>query len=128
MAKGDFIEYVVSDNPNKYPMDGEQSGYYWELYGGSKIVTMISFTINGTSYQAEDGMTWEQFANSEYNSGNKVVAWAGTDHVTYGDSSRGTLIMLSGVGLVTPNDIIIDNGVHTTDGMSTYPPIAVEPT
>ena len=29
MAKGNFIEYVVSDNPNKYPMDGEQSGYYY---------------------------------------------------------------------------------------------------
>ena len=30
MAKGNFIEYVVSDNPNKYPNDGEQSGYYYE--------------------------------------------------------------------------------------------------
>ena len=28
MAKGNFIEYVVSDNPNKYPIDGEQGGYY----------------------------------------------------------------------------------------------------
>ena len=24
MAKGNFIEYVVSDNPNKYPNDGER--------------------------------------------------------------------------------------------------------
>ena len=27
---GIFIEYVVSDNPNKYPNDGEQGGYYYE--------------------------------------------------------------------------------------------------
>ena len=40
MAKGNFIEYVVSDNPNKYPNDGEQGGYYYELYGKPlKIVT-----------------------------------------------------------------------------------------
>ena len=40
MAKGNFIEYVVSDNPNKYPNDGEQSGYWYELYGKPlKIVT-----------------------------------------------------------------------------------------
>ena len=30
MAKGNFIDYVVSDNPNKYPNDGVQSGYYYE--------------------------------------------------------------------------------------------------
>ena len=33
MAKGNFIEYVLSDNPNKYPNDGEQGNYYYELYG-----------------------------------------------------------------------------------------------
>lgn len=33
MAKGNFIEYVVSDDPNKYPNDGVQGGYYYELYG-----------------------------------------------------------------------------------------------
>ena len=30
MAKGNFIEYVVSDNPNKYPDGEEQGGYYYE--------------------------------------------------------------------------------------------------
>lgn len=45
MAKGNFIEYVVSDNPNKYPNDGEQSGYYYELYGAPvKIVTWAGGT------------------------------------------------------------------------------------
>ena len=45
MAKGNFIEYVVSDNPNKYPNDGEQSGYYYELYGlPIKIVTWANGT------------------------------------------------------------------------------------
>ena len=45
MLKGNFIEYVVSDNPNKYPNGGEQSGYYYELYGAPvKIVTWAGGT------------------------------------------------------------------------------------
>ena len=32
MAKGNFICYVVSDDPNKYPNDGEQDGYWYELF------------------------------------------------------------------------------------------------
>ena len=45
MAKGNFIEYVVSDNPNKYPNDGEQGNYYYELYGKPlKIVTWAGGT------------------------------------------------------------------------------------
>lgn len=35
MAKGNFIEYVVSDNPNKYPNNGEHGGYYYELFDES---------------------------------------------------------------------------------------------
>ena len=29
MAKGNFIEYVISDDPNKYPNESEQDGYYY---------------------------------------------------------------------------------------------------
>lgn len=32
-------------------------------------VSLITFTIDGTTYQAEDGMTWEQWLSSEYNTG-----------------------------------------------------------
>ena len=30
-------------------------------------MTLISFTIAGTTYHAEEGMTWEQWVNSDYN-------------------------------------------------------------
>lgn len=32
-----------------------------------KAVTLIDFTINGTSYQAEQGMTWQEWCDSKYN-------------------------------------------------------------
>lgn len=37
MAKGNFIEYVISDDPNKYPNGSEQDGYYYRkiIQGGS---------------------------------------------------------------------------------------------
>lgn len=30
------------------------------------ITGLITFTIDGTEYQAEEGMTWGEWANSEY--------------------------------------------------------------
>ena len=37
--------------------------------------TVINFTISGgTPYQAEEGMTWEQWVNSEYNTGGYYVS------------------------------------------------------
>jgi hypothetical protein len=37
-------------------------------------VTMISFTVGGVQYQAEEGMTWGEFVNSEYNNGDIFVS------------------------------------------------------
>lgn len=43
--KGNFIDFVVSDNRDKYPDDGEQGSYYYELYGiPLKIVTWAGGT------------------------------------------------------------------------------------
>ena len=35
---------------------------------------MITFTIEGTEYQAEEGMTWGEWCNSTYNTGG-FQAW-----------------------------------------------------
>jgi hypothetical protein len=34
---------------------------------------MISFTINNVQYQAEEGMTWEDWCNSGYNPGTYLI-------------------------------------------------------
>lgn len=34
-----------------------------------ETITLISFTIDGTTYQAEEGMTWAEWVESEYNIG-----------------------------------------------------------
>jgi hypothetical protein len=49
-----------------------------EEWDGSYTVTdaveLISFTVDGTSYQAEDGMTWREWVESEYNTGGFYIS------------------------------------------------------
>lgn len=46
--------------------------------GGGSSANLISFTIAGTSYQAEEGMTWGEWCNSGYNTANLYVISGGT--------------------------------------------------
>lgn len=39
--------------------------------GNDTSKNLITFTIGGVEYQAEEGMTWEEWVNSEYNSTKK---------------------------------------------------------
>ena len=104
MAKGNFIEYVVSDNLNKYPDGGEQGGYYWECIGGKP--ELIEFTISGTTYQAEKGMTWEEWIPSEYNTeGYQIV----NNYVM--NSSGSSYVEINGQN-PTPTDIIVLDGSY----------------
>lgn len=81
---------------------GGTSGGGSESGGGSTTTpTLISFTIDGTSYQAEEGMTWAEWVDSEYSTvGFEVV----------GDSiqKRRGVLSYSVVGVVC-SDIIQAN-------------------
>lgn len=58
-------------------------------------VIMISFTIDDTTYQAESGMTWFEWLNSEYNIGGFYTdSGLITNIVGYGVSLDGTFICL----------------------------------
>ena len=53
----------------------------------TESVTLISFTIAGKSYQAEEGMTWEDWCNSDYNTGgfyvhNNKIGTTGTNFIS----------------------------------------------
>ena len=57
-------------------------------------VNLISFTIDGTEYYAEDGMTWDEWLNSEYNVGD----W------TNSEGRKGYYIVNAGIGIGTVAD------------------------
>lgn len=64
---------------------------------------IIVFTVFGTEYQAEEGMTWEEFANSEYSNGEFVCEdW----EVSCNNRS---VCKQYGAVYVMPSDIIMEN-------------------
>lgn len=87
---GEFFTYnntiVTSDystvqynGVNVTPTDIIQANTNYTL---ASPATLISFTIGGTSYQAESGMTWAQWVDSSYNTGSfmNVGTWIGNQN------------------------------------------------
>ncbi len=81
-----------------------------DISGG---VSLISFTIAGTSYQAESGMTWEQWCNSNYN-----TYGYSTTNASYVDKNiegRVAYICKSASGGF--NNCVLGNGVIDANGV-----------
>ena len=77
----------------------ENATSYEVLADGASIgtytpVTLINFTIGGTSYQAEEGMTWAQWVASSYNTGNRFEIQNSSIIV---DSNTGYVVAYNGV-------------------------------
>jgi hypothetical protein len=47
------------------------------IIDSSGAVNLISFTIDGTSYEAEKGMTWSKWVGSDYNTGDAFMGYHG---------------------------------------------------
>ena len=113
MPKGDFIKYVVSNNPNKYPIDGEQGNYYYEKLDIELLESMESWVENlpvlsfignedftlkvydttkhwdGTLEYSTDYVTWNIWDGTEISSKNKLLALRGTGNtIITGNSSN----------------------------------------
>lgn len=77
-------------------------------------VTVISFTIASTSYQAEEGMTWNEWINSNYNTDGYALY---TDNTIYRDGSVGALFQLyrvyNGDAQVSNTDIILEGTAYS---------------
>ena len=61
-------EYGTTMVINKYTEEPNEYGTTM-IIGGETTTNLISFTIAGTTYQAEEGMTWGDWLTSEYNTG-----------------------------------------------------------
>lgn len=78
-------------------------------HNGNKLIT---FTIGGTTYQAIDGMTWEEWVNSEYNTDgfyiyNGFICWGtNSTHVDTNQFGSGNP--------PTPTTKIIPNSIYYT--------------
>lgn len=71
--------------------------------------TLINFTIANTPYQAEEGMTWEQWVNSSYNTGGYFVV--DIDNFVY--DQYGVRRVIKENSLVLKNNLIVSGTVYT---------------
>jgi hypothetical protein len=83
----DTASYEAYKNSEDYVLPNvsyveETKGVSYEPYVAPVI--LIEFTVEGTPYQAEEGMTWEEFVESSYNDGNfGTASWEVDDEIKY---------------------------------------------
>ena len=111
MAKGNFIKYIVSDDPNKYPTDGEQSGYYYELvltpppkpylsFIGNEEFTLKTYNTtanwDGTLEYSTDTTTWNTWDGTEISSSGNNLYLRGTGNTVITGSSSNYRLVFTG--------------------------------
>ena len=72
--------------------------------------TLISFTIDGTTYQAEEGMTWAEWCNSSYNTVGYEIR--GTDVIKKLTETTRLVVKLNNINVVSSNKI--QDNAYTT--------------
>lgn len=83
--------------------------------GGEYVspVKKISFTINGTSYQAEEGMTWGEWVASSYNTAGYQIVYTETQS-GIADASGTKVVFDLGNRIFPPSTDAIANGREYT--------------
>ena len=85
-----------------------------EVWDGSytegETVSLITFTIAGTSYQAEEGMTWTEWCSSEYNTGTFYTS----DNSYVYTANPSTVIVANGSNWFNGSTVIIADTAYTT--------------
>lgn len=102
---------IVDNNDTTYTLMIDNNSAVVEKYSDTstpstseepKEPTLISFTINNFNYQAEDGMTWADWVNSEYNTSSFMSN--GTSILTNSGSSK--------INQVSPEDLIVEDTAY----------------
>lgn len=85
-----------------------------EVYDGS-VSFLITFTIEGVEYQAEEGMTWGEWCDSEYNTDGYWISGGYDDTLVSSDFIR----VLDNEGNTLHKDAPIEeNGVYDIEGLA----------
>lgn len=107
---------LVEANVGKYyKFTGTTDSNYTngDLYLVEGGAVLINFTIDGTAYQAEQGMTWQQWVNSSYNTYGCTIE--GSSVKGKGNNGSPTYIYInqnSSLTLVSSTDSIIKNATY----------------
>ena len=107
-----FIGWSLTENGTIVDLTTTTLNQNTTLYAVFEFgVQTISFTINGTTYQAESGMIWGDWVNSEYNTGSFGI----TQEYTINHRNRAIYVYYNDT-IVVVTDTIISNGIYTLAG------------
>lgn len=109
------VSYIIKYDMNGTRADGPFDVEFGELKFNFSTVDsaseLISFTLDGVSYQAEEGMTWGEFKNSEYSQVyGDILSFDGVDTDFMCLNTR--RIMMDDVS-VNVNDTIVNDGEYS---------------
>lgn len=103
------------------PIPGTEGDVGEDEGGGNEggNASLITFTIEGTSYQAEEGMTWDYWVNSPYNTDGFVVdSWLGST-IKHPTNHKSVILVTDPewgeYDYVSPSDLIIADCDYTLD-------------
>lgn len=104
---------LVSENIGKVAQFNGTSSTYVDgvFYLIEGAVSLISFTIGDTSYQAVEGMTWAEWCNSEYSNNAFYVGGTAIFEGMEGDNSP--YIVALGSNPVISTEAIVENTTYT---------------
>ena len=106
---GDILDDVAVNYATTEYVDsvlGDINSILESIINGGNTPTIITFNIEGTEYQAEEGMTWEEWINSDYNTDNFITGNTTPNIITHHSGLKG--IITSPDGFVTSEQVIID--------------------
>ena len=110
--------YVLQYNGTQItPTDVIIAGYNYEI----NTATLISFTISTTegeslsTNQAEEGMTWEQWIASEYNTSGLTIGTESGNSVVYYSYQDTNYVLQYDGAQITPTDTIVSNRNYEID-------------
>ena len=104
---------VTPDMPIDSNIDYKDENYTEEpgdSSGSEGSSELISFTINGTTYQAEEGMTWDEWCSSSYN----TKGYSCSNNLVYLRTPEEGTVNVGGT-FVSPLEIIVGNKSYSVN-------------
>ena len=113
VPEGDYIgfdEVIVKPIPDEYEIVEEYEG----AVTIASAVSRITFTIDGTSYEAEEGMTWGEWVESEYNTGTFIYSTL-YNHIADDEATQESYVTSDNdsTGKVAASDTIIADHAYS---------------
>ena len=94
-----------------YVQDARKINSDYKIVNASTLdITLITFTIDGTQYYAEENMTWKEWIASDYSNGNYEISRCADENIALKNTGK-YISSISQVGTpdIISSDLIIEN-------------------